>query len=308
MLKILDLSNKKNHIYLHILSTVAFLFFGFYLITNSLINIISINNMLLKENKFLSKINIHEDFNLKFSLKKNEHILKSTELINPEFEISSIKYKNIKKQKFIRKILPIIIEQNEKIRHDRKKLIKIREFLMLNKTLDLKDQNFVVDLAAKYKINTKEVHTIDIIDLIIESVDEIPNSIVLAQAANESGWGTSRFATQYNALFGEYTFDSSNGIVPTNRDQGQNHLVKFFPSINESIESYFINLNSHFAYKNFRLDRQKLRKNNLSLDSMKLVKHLSPYAIDENYVDTLKLIIKSNDLTRFDKFSIITKS
>ena len=72
--------------------------------------------------------------------------------------------------------------------------------------------------------------------------------------------------------------------------------------------AYFINLNSHFAYKNFRLDRQKLRKNNLSLDSMKLVKHLSPYAIDENYVDTLKLIIKSNDLTRFDKFSIITNS
>ena len=273
MLKILDLSNKKNHIYLHILSTAAFLFFGFYLITNSLINIISINNMPLKENKFLSKINIHQDFNLKFNLKKNKHILKSTELINPEFEISSIKYKNIKKQKFIRKILPIIIEQ-----------------------------------ASKYKINTKEVYTIDIIDLIIESVDEIPNSIVLAQAANESGWGTSRFATQYNALFGEYTFDSSNGIVPINRDQGQNHLVKFFPSINESIESYFINLNSHFAYKNFRLDRQKLRKNNLSLDSMKLVKHLSPYAIDENYVNTLKLIIKSNDLTRFDKFSIITNS
>ena len=69
---------------------------------------------------------------------------------------------------------------------------------------------------------------IDIIDNLLESVDVIPNSIVLAQAANESGWGTSRFATDYNALFGEYTFDIKSGVVPIYRSEGENYLIKFY--------------------------------------------------------------------------------
>ena len=100
-------------------------------------------------------------------------------------------------------------------------------------------------------------------------MDVIPNSIVLAQAANESGWGTSRFATEYNALFGEYTYDFSNGVVPLLREEGETHLVKSFESFNKSVQSYFNNLNSHRAYKDFR-DVRKIMRNNNNFDDVKL--------------------------------------
>ena len=172
------------------------------------------------------------------------------------------------------------------------------------------DENFssFVNLAKEYNVDTKNKHKIDIIKTLLFSVDIIPNSIVIAQAANESGWGTSRFATEYNALFGEYTFNDSNGVVPNLREKGQTHLVKFFPSVNESIKSYFKNINTHTAYNDFRLERRKLRVNNSLLDANILVNYLNTYAIDKNYVRTLQLIIRDNKLLNFDNIIITTKS
>ena len=127
-------------------------------------------------------------------------------------------------------------------------------------------------------------------------MDVIPNSIVLAQAANESGWGTSRFATEYNALFGEYTYDFSNGVVPLLREEGETHLVKSFDSFNKSVQSYFNNLNSHRAYKDFR-DVRKIMRNNNNFDDVKLlVNELDTYAADEKYIYTINSIIEDNNL------------
>ena len=188
----------------------------------------------------------------------------------------------------------------------KKQLLIIKKSLLISKTLNKKDQQFINNIALEYNLDTLNKHKIDIILTLLDLVDEIPNSIVIAQAANESGWGTSRFAKEFNALFGEYTFDIKNGIIPIYRSNEDKYLIKYFTTINESVESYFNNLNTHSAYNGFREARKKLRKNNLELDPLHLVEYLKFYVKDENYVKTIKSIIKTNKLTQFDKIKTIT--
>ena len=157
-----------------------------------------------------------------------------------------------------------------------------------------------VILAKKYHFKSKNIHKIDLINKLLISVDVIPNSIVLAQAVNESGWGTSRFAKEYNALFGQYTYDINSGVVPYEREKGKKHLVKNFATIDKSVESYFKNINTHYAYEKFRLTRKLMRdKNNFSNINL-LVYTLNTYAEDNNYVETISSIIESNKLSQFD--------
>ena len=174
----------------------------------------------------------------------------------------------------------------------RQKLIDSKNYLNQNKTLSQTDQSFIKNLATKYSVATKNRHKIDIINDLLISVDIIPNSIALAQAANESGWGSSRFATEYNALFGESTYDSKAGIVPFEREEGKKHLVKYFKTIDKSVESYFTNINSHFAYDKFRKLRKILRDQNNSFNVNLLVNKLDVYAEDDEYVDTIVSIIQ----------------
>ena len=138
---------------------------------------------------------------------------------------------------------------------------------------------------------------------LLNRVDIIPNSIVLAQAANESGWGTSRFAREYNALFGEYTYDYSDGVVPLLREKGEKHLVKTFTSVDKSVQSYFNNLNSHYAYEDFREVREIMREKNNFSNIKLLVEELDSYAADINYITIINAIIISNKLDQFDAFS-----
>jgi len=214
-----------------------------------------------------------------------------------------------RKKEFINIVLPIIIDQNQKIISLRQRLIDSKNYLIQNKTLSQTDQSFIKNLATKYSVSTKNRHKIDIINNLLISVDIIPNSIALAQAANESGWGSSRFATEYNALFGESTYDSKAGIIPFEREEGKKHLVKYFKTINKSVESYFININSHFAYDKFRNFRKILRDNNNSLNVNLLVDKLDAYAEDDKYVDTIASIIYDNKLTQYDHIlSLLTMS
>ena len=217
---------------------------------------------------------------------------------------------NISKRKkdFINIVLPIIVDQNRKMIVLRQRLIVSKNYLNKNKTLSQTDQIFIKNLATKYSVTKKNRHKIDIINDLLISIDIIPNSIVLAQAANESGWGSSRFATEFNALFGEYTYDNNNGIVPARREEGKKHLVKYFKTIDKSVESYFININSHFAYDKFR----KLRKINRDKNSFNvnlLVDKLDAYAENDAYVDIIISIIHDNELTQYDNIlSLLTVS
>jgi len=132
-----------------------------------------------------------------------------------------------------------------------------------------------------------------------------PVSIALAQAANESGWGTSRFALEGNALFGQWTW-SKKGISPKNKDPDQSHKVLQFQILKASVRAYKNNLNTHNAYKEFRETRAKLRQENKRIIGLDLTKYLKNYAaIGEKYVVIIEDIIENNSLTDFDKADLL---
>ena len=212
-----------------------------------------------------------------------------------------------KKIDFIETLLPLITYQNQQIQIERNRLFLINEKLKAEKTLKKDDILYLKSLAKKYYIKSNNKHKIDLVQELLKSVDIIPNSIVLAQAANESGWGSSRFAKEYNALFGQYTYDEKKGVIPYKREAGKKHLIKYFNSIDQSVESYFKNINTHHAYKKFRNLRNLMSKSNLDIKT--LTQALDVYAEDADYVDTIYSIIKSNNFIQFDSLnSIFTSS
>ena len=231
-----------------------------------------------------------------------ETIISDTKKLNP-LQVASLNWKNNftkKKIKFIETLLPLISYQNQKIIVERKRLFEIYDYLDVQKTLHKGDIIFLKNIAKKYLINSKNKHKIDLVEELLQLVDIIPNSIVLAQAANESGWGSSRFAKEHNALFGQYTYDEKNGVVPLRRDKGERYLIRYFSSIDKSVESYFQNINTHYAYEKFRQIRSEMNKNNLGLNIKLLTQHLDVYAKDEFYVETINSIIETNNLMQFD--------
>jgi len=207
------------------------------------------------------------------------------------------------KKEFVNIILPIISYENQKILLDREKLKIIRQVLINKQTLDKNNLKFLKNIAKHYNVESIKKHKLDLVDELLDLVDIIPNSIVLAQAANESGWGTSRFAKEYNALFGEYTYDYSRGVVPLRRENGAKHLVKSFSSVDKSVQSYFNNINTHYAYKEFREVRKIMRNLNNFSKVFLLVERLNTYALDKKYIETIKSIIKSNNLQHFDEIN-----
>jgi uncharacterized FlgJ-related protein len=241
---------------------------------------------------YISKLNENLDKYHLLELKK----FNSLQLISSGWEK---KFSN-KKVKFIQTLLPLIAYQNEKILIQRKNILDIQYLLETKRTLTNKNIKYINELAEKYNLRSKNKHKIDLINELLISVNIIPNSIVLAQAANESGWGTSRFAKEYNALFGQYTYDANDGVIPNKRDEGKKHLIKNFSSFEKSVESYFRNINSHDAYEKFRQIRSRIHPKDLR-SNIKLLTHaLEVYAEDKSYVETINLIIDSNKLNQFD--------
>ena len=139
-------------------------------------------------------------------------------------------------------------------------------------------------------------------------MDEIPVSLAIAQAAKETGWGTSRFAQEGNALFGQWTW-SGEGLKPKEADGNEGHKVMKFNVLQASVRAYQRNLNTHSSYKNFRLARAQLRDTGKPLDSILLSQFLEHYAETGNeYVEVLKKIIKQNNLKDFDDAKLLPSS
>ena len=139
-------------------------------------------------------------------------------------------------------------------------------------------------------------------------IDEIPVSLALAQAAKETGWGTSRFAQEGNALFGQWTW-SGEGIKPANAEDDSTHKVMRFKILQASVKAYQRNLNTHSSYKDFRSARAELRDEGKKLDSMILTEYLDKYAeTGKEYVKILQQIIRQNDLTDFDDAKLLPSS
>ena len=230
--------------------------------------------------------------------------VRKTKLVKPisltllPTEIKKIENTKKRKDLFIQIILPLIIKENNYIRLDRKKL-----FGILNKSINTKSEKIWLNSKFKqYGVVGKDLSTLKV------RMDEVPVSMAIAQAAKETGWGTSRFAQEGNALFGQWTW-SGEGIKPSEADDDTTHKVMKFNVLQASVRAYNRNLNTHSSYKNFRKTRAELRDKRKKLDSMILSEHLDKYAeIGKEYVKVLQQIIKQNNLTDFDDARLLPSS
>ena len=210
------------------------------------------------------------------------------------------KIENTKKRKdlFIQIILPLVINENNNIKLDR-----INLFNILNKSKNTKSEQEWLNVKFKqYGVVNKNLSTLKI------RMDEVPVSMAIAQAAKETGWGTSRFAQEGNALFGQWTW-SGEGIKPANAEDDSTHKVMRFKILQASVKAYQRNLNTHSSYKDFRSARAELRDEGKKLDSMILTEYLDKYAeTGKEYVKILQQIIRQNDLTDFDDAKLLPSS
>ena len=213
-------------------------------------------------------------------------------------EIKQIESSKKRKNLFIQIILPLILEENSLILIDRKRL-----FSILNKNKNSKKE--IVWLNRKFKqygVLNKDIPTLKV------RMDIIPVSLAIAQAAKETGWGTSRFALEGNALFGQWTW-SGDGIKPAGAESDTKHKVMKFKVLKASVRAYQRNLNTHSSYKSFRQTRAQLRDDSQKLDSLLLADQLDNYAeTGKEYTKILKKIINQNSLQDFDDVKLMPLS
>ena len=213
-------------------------------------------------------------------------------------EMKSIESSGKRKSLFIKIILPLVLEENNRIIIDRKKL-----FSILNKNKNSKDEiKWLNQKFKQYGVVNKDLATLKV------RMDIIPVSLAIAQAAKETGWGTSRFAIEGNALFGQWTW-SGEGIKPAGADTDATYKVMKFNVLKASVRAYQRNLNTHSSYKKFRFVRAQLRDDNKELDSLKLAEYLDNYAqTGIEYTKVLKQIIQQNQLKDFDEVKLLPLS
>ena len=207
---------------------------------------------------------------------------------------------NEKKQQFLDYMQSFIDAENQEIRTLRSKLFEIRENIRRG-TLSGEETTEIANLSETYRINYEDMTIEDMIDELLLRVDLIPVSMALAQAANESAWGTSRFTIEGNNVFGQWCYEVGCGIVPSRRISGATHEVRYFDTVEKSVESYFLNINSHDSYAYLRDLRFKMRERGLKLDPMSLSIGLGRYSQrGAGYVDEIQKIIIQNDLRERD--------
>ena len=214
-------------------------------------------------------------------------------------EIRKIESTKEKKKLFLEIILPLVLEENNRIKLNRIKLFKI-----LNKNNNSKSEiKWLNSKFKQYGVVNKDLSTLKI------RMDVVPVSLALAQAAKETGWGTSRFAIEGNALFGQWTF-SGEGIKPAGADSSDgSHKVMKFKVLKASVRAYQRNLNTHNGYRKFRQARALMRDRDQKLNSLILADYLDKYAATGvEYTKVIKKIIEQNSLQDFDKVKLLPTS
>ena len=235
-------------------------------------------------------------YNLK-DIRKNK-VVKPVSIDLLPNEIKNIESSKKRKQLFIQIVLPLILEENERIKLDRKRL-----FVILNKNNNTEsEKKWLKNKFKQYGVVNRDLTTLKI------RIDEIPVSLAIAQAAKETGWGTSRFALEGNALFGQWTWNG-DGIKPAEADDQAKHKIMRFNVLQASVRAYQRNLNTHSSYKEFREARAIQRDNKGKLNSLELVNYLDKYAeTGKEYTKILKIIIQQNSLQDFDDAKLLPSS
>ena len=238
--------------------------------------------------------------NLKYDLKS----IRLGQAVKPVYlrkfprDLKKLKSTQKKKNTFIKIVMPLILDENDKILEDRKKLFKI-----LGKQSNSRGEKVWLKRRFKdYRVDGEDIAELKI------RMDVVPTSIAIAQAAKESGWGTSRFALDGNAMFGQWTW-SEDGIEPNKKSKNQSHKILKFPMLQSSVKAYMKNLNTHRGYSEFRDERANLRRRNQNISGLDLVDYLYNYAqTGSEYVKILKKIIQQNDLTDFDSSVLMNRN
>ena len=241
---------------------------------------------------------LFEDTDYKLDDVRQKKLVKPVALTLLPAEIKMIENTKKRKEFFIQIVLPLILKENNNIRLDRKTLFNI-----INKSNNTKiEKKWLKNKFKQYGIPSKDLSILKI------RMDEIPVSLAIAQAAKETGWGTSRFAQEGNALFGQWTW-SGEGLKPKEADENKGHKVMKFNVLQASVRAYQRNLNTHSSYENFRLARAQLRDSKRPLDSIILSQFLKNYAETGNqYIEVLQKIIKQNSLKDFDDAKLLPSS
>ena len=227
--------------------------------------------------------------------------VRSKKLVKPIYftqfprDLNDLQSTKLKKETFIKIVLPLIVAENERIIADRVKLS------------DLSKKKFTTDVEKQWirqKLLEYKVKKGDLKQLLVR-MDIILTSIALAQAAKESGWGTSRFALEGNAIFGQWTW-SGQGIAPLDRESNKNHKILKFPILRASVKAYQNNLNTHKSYVKFREKRFNLRDKNKKIAGLELTATLNNYAqTGTEYTKILNQIIRQNRLTDFEPVRLV---
>ena len=242
---------------------------------------------------------LFKDTNYTLDSVRKTKIVKPIRLSLLPSEIKKIESTKKKKNLFIQIILPLILEENNRIKLDRKKL-----FTILNKNMNSEsEKKWLKSKFQQYGVVNNDLSTLKV------RMDIVPVSLAIAQAAKETGWGTSRFAIEGNALFGQWTW-SGEGIKPAGVDpEDSNHKVMKFKVLKASVRAYQRNLNTHGSYRQFRSARANMRDNDDDLDSLILADYLDKYAATgKEYTKIIKQIIKQNNLQDFDKVKLLPSS
>ena len=241
---------------------------------------------------------LFKDTNYNLDDVRKKKLVKPVSLSLLPEEMKMIENTKKRKELFIQIILPLVIKENNYIRAERKKLFNI-----LNKSHNTNSEKKWLEQKFKqYGVVNKDLSTLKV------RMDEIPISMAIAQAAKETGWGTSRFAQEGNALFGQWTW-TGEGIKPAGAEVDSTHKVMRFKVLQASVKAYHRNLNTHSSYRDFRRVRAELRDEGKALDSIVLSEYLDKYAqTGKKYIKILQQIIKQNKLTDFDDAKLLPSS
>ena len=221
---------------------------------------------------------------LLFALFTVSSLVSSASLSSFKPSFDSIESTVVRKEVFFNYLLPVIHKKNAEI-------VALRNAISNNELND----NQLNDLAKKYRVETPSKEEL------LKVIDILPPSLVLAQAANESDWGRSRFAKDFNNYFGIWCFSKGCGVIPKDRDEKATHEVASFKSLEDCIDYYVLNINRSYAYEDLRLMRKNQRENSQPITGALLAQGLGNYAFPgDEYIESIQTLINFNQLERHD--------
>ncbi len=210
-------------------------------------------------------------------------------------DLAELRDIRLKKSLFFRALLPLVIAENEAILKTRGKVLAL--LARPPQGWSEEERQWLASIARLYR-TYGDLSDPKVQRKLLRRIDIVPPALALAQAANESAWGTSRFAQLANNLFGQWTYKESEGIVPLDRPAGAKYAVRRFDTLDASVRAYLLNLNTNPAYRDLRLLREQMRREGRPLDAAELAAGLHHYsARGADYIEEIRAMIRVNRLT-----------